>query len=204
MPEALALLREPPPGFNEYFEHRIDEIVPLDDGDEERAEVKAIRDMADLTPLQTFVELVSLERTGYYRKYLTQQLDSLLMKNRDTGLLRQGKGKRNERRWTIGSRLLEVLVQLAVLEQVGTGADTGFRSRPILIDEFVTWLRERYGIVLMPDRTDATIADYQAFNDNLRHLKARLREIGFYNDLSDAYNAQTIRPRYAIDRARGG
>jgi hypothetical protein len=33
-------------------------------------------------------------------------------------------------------------------------------------------------------------------------LKDRLREIGFYDDLSDAYNAQTIRPRYRLDRAK--
>jgi len=114
-------------------------------------------------------------------------------------LLRQGKGARNERRWHLGSRLLEMLVQVAVLEAAGRGADTGFRSRPILVEDFVKWLRARYGLVLAPQWPDATIQDYEAFNDNLRVLKDRLREIGFYTDLSDAYNAQVIRPRYTMN-----
>ncbi len=76
VPAALKLLATPPPGMNEYFEARIDEIVPPNAAEEERPEVKAIRDMRDLSPLQTFVALVALERTSYYRKYLTQQLDS--------------------------------------------------------------------------------------------------------------------------------
>lgn len=33
-------------------------------------------------------------------------------------------------------------------------------------------------------------------------MSIRMREIGFYDDLSDAYNAQTIRPRYEL-RAEG-
>jgi hypothetical protein len=51
----------------------------------------------------------------------------------------------------------------------------------------------------MPRWPNARIEDNRAFNANLRHLKHRLREIGFYTDLSDAYNTQTIRPRYRID-----
>ena len=77
-------------------------------------------------------------------------------------------------------------------------ARTGFQSKSILIDEFVIWLKGRYGLVLVPDWPDATIQDYEAFNQNMRLLKDRLREIGFYTDLSDAYNAQSIRPRYTI------
>jgi hypothetical protein len=154
--------------------------------------------MEGLSPLETFIELVALERTRYYRSYLVRQLDSVFMKNKDTGLLRDGKSRRNARRWHIGSRLLEMLVQIAVLEPTGTQAGTGFRSRPILIDQFITWLQQRYGLVLMPNWSNATIRDYEAFNANMQQLKLRLREIGFYTDLSDAYNAQTIRPRYDI------
>jgi hypothetical protein len=73
-----------------------------------------------------------------------------------------------------------------------------FRARPILIDDLLFWMRQRYGLTLMPDWPAATIQDYEAFNANLGILKRRLREIGFYTDLSDAYNAQIIRPRYEI------
>lgn len=199
VPDVLRILAHPPLGLDGYFEQRIDNILPASDPQEEPAGVLAIRDMEGLSPLETFVELVSFGRTRYYRPYLVDQLDSVLMKNQDTGLVRQGKGKGNERRWYLGSRLLEMLVQIAVLEPVGHGAGAGFRSRPILVDEFVDWLRGRYGLTLAPHWPDATIQEYEAFNANLRHLRDRLREIGFYTDLSDAYNAQTIRPRYTME-----
>lgn len=197
--DALDILASPPDGMEYYFAERIDNILPPSEIEDERGEVLAIRNMRSLSPLEVFVELVALERTRYYRKYLTEQLDSVLMKNQETGLLRQGKGRRNERRWHLSSRLLEMLVQIAVLEPVGHGAGTGFRSRPILVEDFVQWLRARYGLVLAPQWPDATIRDYEAFNANLRFLKDRLREIGFYTDLSDAYNAQVIRPRYTME-----
>lgn len=192
--DLVALLKAPSDVMLNYFSDRIDDLVPSDALAEEREDVRAIYNMEALNPLQRFVELVALERTRYYRKYLTEQLDTVLMKNQDTCLLRQGKGRRNERRWHIGSQMLEMLVQIAVLEPEGAE----FRARPILIDDLLFWLRQRYGLTLMPDWPAATIQDYEAFNANLGILKRRLREIGFYTDLSDAYNAQIIRPRYEI------
>jgi hypothetical protein len=195
--EILSLLQKPDIDMESYFAQRIKAIMP-DPIETERAEVRSIYEMKDLPVWETFVELVSLERTYNYRRELTRQLDAVFMKNRDTSLLRQGKGKANQRRWYLGSRLLELLVQIAVLQSEGSGASTHFTSRPILIDDFVSWLRERYGLVIMPDWPEATIEDNKAFNSNLNNLKRRLREIGFYTDLSDAYNTQTIRPRYSI------
>lgn len=197
--DALRILAQPPGGMDLYFDQRIDAILPAGDAEGETSAVVAIRDMHGLSPMEKFVELVSLGRTRFYRSYLVDQLDSVFMKNQETGLMRQGKGKGNERRWYLGSRLLEMLVQIAVLEPVGHGAGARFRSRPILVDEFVDWLRARYGLVLAPRWQDATIQEYEAFNANLRHLRDRLREIGFYTDLSDAYNAQAIRPRYTME-----
>jgi len=195
----VALLDRQPDGMQDFFSDRLDDILPQEGISEEWSEIRDVYAMRDLSALERFVAVVALERTRYYRKHLTDQLDWVLMKNQDTGLLRHGKGKRNERRWHLGSRLLEMLVQIAVLEPVGQQAGAGFRSRPILIDEFVSWLHERYGLALMPDWANATIEDYSAFNANLQHFKERLREIGFYTDLSDAYNTQTIRPRYLIE-----
>jgi hypothetical protein len=199
VPDVLDVLAQSPDKLADYFDGRIDDILPPDKADEERDEVRAIRDMEGLTPLETFVELVALERTRYYRKHLIDQVDTVFMKNTATGLLRQGKGKSNERRWHLASRTLEMLVQVAVLEPAGHGAGAGFRARPILVDDFVQWLRSRYGLTLSPHWPDATIQDYAGFNTNLGDLKQRLREIGFYTDLSDAYNAQVIRPRYSVE-----
>ena len=195
--DVLQLLENPPDGMLEYFYQRIDAILP-DGLEEEMPEVRSIYQMKDLPSWETFIELVALERTKNYRKELTRQLDAVFMKNQDTCLMRQGKGKSNRRRWYLGSRLLEVFVQIAVLKSDGIGAAVHFVSRPILIDDFVGWMRDRYGLVIMPDWKNATIEDNKAFNANLNNLKHRLREIGFYTDLSDAYNTQTIRPRYSI------
>jgi len=200
----LALLNRSPEALQNYFSDRLDDLfsaaASTADDEKERREIQAVYEMRDLPPLARFIELVSLERTRYYRKYLTEQVDTVLMKNQETCLLRQGKGRRNERRWHIGSQMLEMLVQIAVLEPTGAQEGAKFRSRPILIDDFTAWLRKRYGLVLMPDWPQATIQDYAAFNANLGALKRRLREIGFYTDLSDAYNAQIIRPRYPIEQ----
>lgn len=193
--DLVALLRDQRESLDNYFSERLDDILPDEERANEQDNVRAVYEMRELSALDRFIELVALDRGAYYRKYLTQQIDATLLKNQDAGLIRQGKGKRNERRWHIGSRLLEMLVQIAVLDPV----EGGFRSRPILIDEFIGWLAERYGLVLMPAWAEATIEDYKAFNENVRRLKEKLREIGFYSDLSDAYNAQTIRPRYTIE-----
>jgi hypothetical protein len=72
-----------------------------------------------------------------------------------------------------------------------------------LIDDFVRWIERRYGFVVGPSELPGgmrpvTPEEHRAFRENVRALKDRLREIGFYDDLSDAYNAQTVRPRYAL------
>lgn len=194
----LKILNDPPDGFSSYFDLRLDGLFADENIEEERQEVKAIYEMDSLSSIEKFIELVATDRTKYYRKYLTEQLDSLFMKNADSGLMVQGKAKANQRRWYMGSRMLEVLVQIAVLDVDNSDGVPKFHSRPILIDEFVAWLKERYGFTIVPDWPNASIKDYEAFNTNMRHLKDRLREIGFYTDLSDAYNAQKIRPRYEI------
>ncbi len=198
--EILKILDHPDGDMNAYFTQRIKAIIP-DNIEDERAEVRSIYEMKDLPIWETFVELVALERTYNYRRELTRQLDSVFMKNQDTCLLRQGKGQSNRRRWYLGSRLLEFLVQIAVLQPEGSGASVHFVSHPILIDDFITWMKERYGLVIMPNWPEARIEDNKAFNINLTNLKRRLREIGFYTDLSDAYNTQTIKPRYPISGA---
>jgi len=198
--DALAILRNPPTSLEEYFNLRIDGLFSNqsddDEDDVERPEIAAIRKMKSLSSLEVFVQLITLGKSKLFQPNLIKQLDSFFMKNTETGLIRQGKGKRNPRRWQLSSGLLEVLVQIAVLEPLSTGT---FRSRPILIEDFTQWLRERYGLVILPNQPGATIGALKASNDNQKNLTKRLREIGFYTDLSDAYNTQTIRPRYPIE-----
>ena len=87
--------------------------------------------------------------------------------------------------------------------QLGT-----FRTEPLRIDEFLDILRERYGLYIdrLPDGDGfgpAIVTDHAALRENRAAFIARLREIGFYSDLSDAYLTQTITPRYIINAERG-
>jgi hypothetical protein len=74
---------------------------------------------------------------------------------------------------------------------------------PLRVDEFLAELRDRYGLYIdsFPPGDDlggAGIADQAALRANRAAFVARLREIGFYTDLSDAYITQTILPRYSL------
>lgn len=217
--EALATYRNPPGDFDPMFKIRVNQLFQELEKQQQEAEhqtnsarkqmkeqsqwseIDAIRTMNLFSPFETFIEVVAYIRTPFHQRYHVELLDSLFQKNSDGGLLRSGRARNNARRFHIGSRLLEVLVQIAVLEQDG---DNGYRSRTILIDELVSWLLQRYGLVIngqdVPEiaKNDG-VRELSAYKDNLFALKDRLREIGFYTDLSDAYNAQTIRPRYSLE-----
>ena len=50
-----------------------------------------------------------------------------------------------------------------------------------------------------------SIDDNAALRQNASAFTDRLREVGFYRDLSDAYVSQTVTPRYRIEiNAVGG
>ena len=103
----------------------------------------------------------------------------------------------------LGSKLLEVLLQIAVLTQDGGR----FVTREVRIEELLAFLRNRYGLHIdrLPEGSQAnsSILDRRALRLNLEAFKRRLREIGFYEDLSDAYVTQKVSPRYAIERNDG-
>ena len=108
-----------------------------------------------------------------------------------------GKG-RARRKYFVGNELLEVLIQLAVLEQ--RAADNKWQTRPIPIRKFVDWLKGRYGILIdtLGDGVEETEVNNRALAANYDALKTRLRQLGFFTDLADASNSQTIEPRFRI------
>jgi hypothetical protein len=141
-------------------------------------------------------------RGKFHREYLVRCIDSLLQKNRESGLLKQSRGKFAERRFFMGTRLLEVILQIAVLKPQGKS----FVSAEIRIDDLIQFLSARYGIYVdrLPERFDSigspSILDRQALRGNFEAFKTRLREIGFFQDLSDAWITQTVTPRYRIEK----
>ena len=79
-----------------------------------------------------------------------------------------------------------------------------FHTASLRIDEFLGILRDRYGLRIdqLPDGDgfgSAIVTDHAALQENRAAFIARLREIGFYSDQSDAYLTQTITPRYTIE-----
>jgi hypothetical protein len=202
--DVLKLLREPPADFQADFRARLKQLrTENESADEELSpELRAIFD-SGLPAFEAFIELVAHERQKHHLDYLTEMIDKLFQKNTAAGAIVQGKSRNNPRRWHLGGRLLEVLVQLSVLKWTEKEGRKEFYSEPILIEDFLGWMESRYGFVIGGSQFGAgkgpvTMEEHQAFRDNVRALKDRLREIGFYDDLSDAYNAQTIRPRYPI------
>lgn len=186
-----------------YFKSRLASLLEDTGGssDEVPPEVKHILEMG-LPEFETYVEILVAYRGDFHRRYLVECLDSLLLKNRPGALIAQARVPNAPRRFILDSRLLEVLLQIAVLRP---GGALGYHTAPLRIDELLTFLCERYGIYVdrLPrgDGFDRpSLHDRAALRDNVAAFTTRLREVGFYNDLSDAYVSQTVTPRYAISK----
>jgi hypothetical protein len=187
-----------------YFKFRLASLIEEstfgnEDIDPEIREVTAM----GLGEFESFIEILMAYRGKYHRQYITECLDSLLLKNKENGLLAQSRAKGSPRRFVLGSKLLEVLLQLAVLTQDGGR----FVTRDVRIEDLLDFLRNRYGLHIdrLPEsaQVNSSILDRRALRLNLEAFKRRLREIGFYEDLSDAYVTQKVSPRYAIERNDG-
>ncbi len=177
-----------------YFRVKLSEVTSVEDTEEEDPEIKAIVDLG-MPPLDTFVEIITQKTFNTRSRNHKSLLASLCGLGRENGFLTGGRGRK--RKYVLGNELLELLVQLAVVDyshKKGT-----FFTRPIVITDFVEWLRSRYGLLI--DRNngaESTPEGAKALENNYNALKARLRQLGFYVDLSDASNSQVIRPRFPI------
>jgi hypothetical protein len=187
-----------------YFKFRLANLIEESGAGNEDLdpEIREVTSMG-LGELESFIEILMAYRGKYHRQYITECLDSLLLKNKENGLLAQARTKGSPRRFILGSKLLEVLLQLAVL----TRENGRFITREVRIEELLAFLRSRYGLYIdrLPDtsRAGGSILDRRALRLNLEAFKRRLREIGFYEDLSDAYVTQKVSPRYAIEKSDG-
>ena len=162
-------------------------------------ELQAVTEMG-LSDYDTYIEMLVAMRGPFHRHYITQCIDSLLLKNRPGAMIAQGRTKNAPRKFILDSRLLEVLLQIAVLRP---GGAQGYHTGEMRIDQLLLFLRERYGICIdqLPQGDgfgSPTIEDRRALRSNFNAFVSRLREIGFYRDLSDAYVTQTVTPRYPI------
>ena len=152
----------------------------------------------DDSSYNNYIELLMRLRGNYQYRYHIQMIDNLSNKNNERGFMAQGRSKKNPRRFVLGTRLLEALTQLNLLE---SNNDT-LTSKAVSIEELMQIFKDRYGLIIngLDDKRfeDADLNTIQAFKENVSAFKNKLRQIGFYNDLSDAFILQKIRPRYEI------
>jgi hypothetical protein len=199
--ELFALQTEPYREEREkFFNGRLVDLLDSlkDDAGGLDEETAALSKMG-LSDFETYIEILVAQRGAFHRSYIVESLDSTMLKNRSGALLAQTRAKNAPRRFVLESRLLEVLLQIAVL-RVG---ENGYHTEEMRIDNLLTFLRERYGLYIdqLPPAEGfgaPSIDDRKALRANVQAFTARLREIGFYRDLSDAYVTQTVVPRYTI------
>lgn len=181
------------PQLDGYFNVKLGEIINDEDLKDD-SDVHFVLKM-NIPPLDKYIEILCNDKSNWKSlvSHHKQLMGSLCNINREDGFLQGGRGR--QRKYVMGNLLLEVLVQLSVV-----GADAhGFKTQPITILSFVEWLKNRYGIYIdeWPDGTDSPEMS-KALNCNYLALKERLRQLGFYTDLSDSSNSQVIRPRFKI------
>lgn len=184
-----------------FFGQRLSSLLEslLDDESGLDSEVQAITKMG-LSDFETYIEILVSLRGAFHREFVIRSFDATMQKNKPGALLAQPKASNSPRRFVLESRLLEVLLQIAVLRP---GGDQGYFTGEMRIDDLLTFLRERYGLYidqLPPGEGFAspTIDERKALRGNVQAFTGRLREIGFYRDMSDAYVTQTVVPRYTI------
>lgn len=204
--EALRYLKDENNNNGEYYEMTLNAITNNLPSESEKEFDQ--EDMAEM--LQYFDEqdyfgklLHVLEKSNLgsgQRKYLIAFIDSAAMKNSPSMLLADSRSRLHPRRGVIGSKLLETLVQLQVLRQNKNG---GYETHSLSIDELANAIRERYGLIINgieEERfADADVEMNAAFRTNMEAFKNKLRQIGFYTDMSDACILQKIRPRYKLE-----
>jgi hypothetical protein len=155
-------------------------------------DVKAIANDSELSPFDRLVELLASTQEDLQNNML-KFLTSCARRNLDSGLLGGSQRKREDNYYTLGTQLLETLVQLLVLKPDATPT-----SRPLDIYDFVGQLKERYSIWIdePPPGLDQSYEARQAAHSNFAALKEKLRQLGFFRAVTDARRMQRLKPRY--------
>lgn len=182
------------PTLDGFFSFKLADII----NDEDLKDDMDVQDILkmDIPSLDKYIEILCNDKSNW-KNLVTRHkklMAGLCNMNRDDGFLQGGRGKK--RKYVLGNLLLEVLVQLAVV----SADPKGFKTQPITIVSFVEWLKTRYGIYIneLPEGSDSPDTA-KALNNNFTALKERLRQLGFYTDLSDASNSQVIKPRFKVE-----
>ena len=182
------------PALEGFFNYKIADIT-ADEDLKDDPDVQAILQM-NIPAIDKYVEILCNDKSNWKNLVARHKklMNGLCNINREDGFLQGGRGR--QRKYVMGNLLLEVLVQLAVV----SADPKGFKTQPITIVSFVEWIKNRYGIYINEWITGSDSPETaKALNNNFLALKERLRQLGFYTDLSDASNSQVIKPRFKIE-----
>ena len=180
-----------------FFRMKLSDVARLEGGDEQDPEIQAIVNL-NLPPFDAYVEILTQKTFKTRMRNHKALMASLCGLNRDDGFLHGGRGQK--RKYVMGNQLLELLVQLAVVDARSRHGQMEFYTKPITITDFVKWLENRYGIHIDTTKTANDSPDAaRALEANYSALKDRLRQLGFFTDLSDASISQVIRPRFPVN-----
>jgi hypothetical protein len=156
-------------------------------------DVKIIGNDPALPPFDRLVELLASTQEELREKMLSF-FTSCSRRNLDSGLLAGSQRRREDNYYTLGTQMLETLVQLLILRPSDPPA-----SRPLDIYDFVKQLKDRYGIWIdePPPDLDQSYEARQAAQMNFAALKEKLRQVGFFRAVTDARRMQRLRQQYA-------
>ena len=195
---AIQIINDPPDDFESQFQARWN-LLREGHEDEDQKRMDELTEY-EKSYFDKYIQILMEVRGNYQYKFYTQFLDNISLKNDERGFLAQGRSKKHPRRFVLGTKLLEAIIQLMVLKV--DPEQEKFTSEELTIENLMDRIYKRYGLIINglnhSDFIDADLDETQAFDENVDAFKQKLRKIGFYNDLSDAYILQKIKPRYDI------
>lgn len=149
------------------------------------------------------VELLSVAQMKSGLESYTKWLSNIGGLRKSYGLLAGNlKGRRNWR-YAMSDDLLAALVNLAFIETPDGNLDAARLRQRLPLREFLQFLELRFGILVdRPPTFLDTAQNRQAALANLEALKRRLRMMGFFEALSDDFNAQYLRAPLAQEGTR--
>ena len=140
--EALAVLWEKNSEFEIAFKTKWGDIIYNADEDDRLIIEDVVK--FETSYFDKYIELIVKERGNYQYRYNTQLIDNLSQKNNERGFMAQGRSKKHPRRFVLGTRLLETIVQILVLDS----NEEGFTTTTLSIESLIDRIRKRYGLII--------------------------------------------------------
>lgn len=182
-------------------EESIREAEDAETKEQIRSHVRDVLRMADDDYIGAYAELLAGSQERNLAGALQKWYWSVGGLRSDHGLLEGNLLGRRRGRYVMSDQLLAVLVQLALIDRGAGLSPRGIRGE-LSFEAFLTWLHGRFGFLV--DRPPAFLDSANAraaARRNLEAMKRRLRQMGYFQALSDDFAAQYLRdPHRSLER----